>query len=519
MAKSQQNISDRPNIVLILADDMGYSDLGCYGSEISTPNLDGLADQGVRFTHFYNMAECIATRASLLTGQYGEKVGLKKWGGELQSGRNNVTFAELLKDAGYRTLMSGKWDNGYRSGERPVDRGFERYWGLLSGASNYFNPGEKRPGEPKPVHKSAGNMRRFGDDDKVMFPFTPKDPDFYATDAFTDRALGFLDLYGKEDRPFLLYLSYTAPHYPMQARPEDIARYQGRYMMGWDELRRRRYAGLLEAGIVDPTWGVSDRDRVCPAWEDVVDKERWDRKMAVYAAMVECMDRGIGKVLDKIRELGKEENTLLLFLSDNGGCSEHYDNTPDLMPGPVNTYTTVDAPWANASNAPFRKFKKYDHEGGIATPLIASWPEVISPGSLTHQLGNVMDFLPTFAELAQADYPAHYNGHSILPADGKSLVPVFRGEEREMNDALFWEHAGCRAVRKGRWKAVSQGPERRHVGHDIPPGSDGWELYDIETDRCELEDVSGKHPEVIKELDGLWKTWFENCRKEKEAAM
>ena len=423
-------IDDRPNIVLIMADDMGFSDLGCYGGEIATPNLDRLAEGGVRFTHFYNNGVCVATRASLLTGQYCQKVGLGNLGANLQVGRNNVTFAEVLRGAGYRTLMSGKWHNGHHEGQKPVDRGFDRFWGLLSGGSNYFNPGLKRAGEAEPVHKEPNDLRPWGDDDVVMFPYTPEDPNFYSTDVFTDKALGFLDLYGDEDKPFLLYLAHMAPHFPMHARPEDIAKYQGRYLIGWDEVRKRRYEKLLEYGLVEEAWGVSDRDEVCPPWEKATDKARWDRKMAVYAGMVECMDRGIGRILEKIRALGKEENTLVLFLSDNGGCGEHFDNSPDKEPGGVDTYTTVDAPWANASNTPFRKYKVYDHEGGISTPLVAYWPKVIRPNSISHQIGHVMDFLPTFLDIADAEYPAQSESHAICPPDGKSLLPVFRGEDR-----------------------------------------------------------------------------------------
>ena len=408
--------------------------------------------------------------------------------------------------------MSGKWHNGHDRGELPVDRGFDRYWGLVDGGSNYFNPGLRRAGEPEPVHKKPGDYRYWGDDDRLMRPFTPQDPDFYITDSFSNGAVAFLDRYGGDEQPFLLYLAYTAPHFPLQAPAEDIARYQGRYLDGWDEVRRRRYRRLLDLGIVQPHWGISDRDAICGTWEDAEDKPRWDRKMAVYAAMVERMDRGIGRVLDKLRELNQEENTLVLFLSDNGGCGEHIDNTPDREPGTVDTYTTVDAPWANASNTPFRKYKVFDHEGGIATPLIASWPRVINPGTMTHQLGHVIDFLPTFAELAGASYP----GHPILPPDGRSLAPILRGEERDPHDALFWELDGCRAVRRGRWKAVSLGPARWHVGHRISAGCEDWELYDMEADRCERDDRSGEHPAVVHELDALWRGWFGACRQEKE---
>ncbi len=414
-----------------------------------------------------------------------------------------MTFAEVLKAASYSTLMVGKWHNGHGSGEKPVDRGFDRYWGLLSGCSNYFNPGLKRPGEPEPIHKAPNDMRHWGDDDRVMLPYTPEDANFYSTNAFTQHALDLLEQYGREDRPFLLYVAHAAPHFPMQAWPQDIARYQGRYMTGWDVLRKQRYQRLVNMGLIDEKWGISERDNICPDWEGVTDKERWDRKMAVYAAMVDRMDWGVGKVLDKIRELGKQDNTLVLFLSDNGGCGEHIDNTPDKEPGGVDTYTTVDAPWANASNTPFRKYKVFDHEGGISTPLIACWPNVIEPGTITHQIGHVIDFLPTFSELGEADYPSHYTGHDILPVEGKSLTSIFRGGERPGHDSLFWELNGCRAV--------SLGPKRKHVGHHILAGHEDWELYDMDADRCELNDLSSKNPEIVNELDRMWYQWFERC--------
>ena len=507
--------SARPNIVLIMADDLGYCDLGCYGGEILTPNLDRLARNGLRFTHFYNNAVCVASRTALLTGLYPQQLW-NPLGHHLQRNENNVTLAEVLRTSGYRTLMSGKWHNGKVTGELPVDRGFDRGWGLLSGGSNYFNPGKPRSGETVPVHKSETDLRPWGDDDKIMFPYTPEDRNFYATDAFTDHALGFLDQYGRETRPFFLYLPYTAPHFPMQAWPEDIVRYEGKYMIGWDETRRQRYRRLLQMGLVDERWGVSDRDGSCPAWESVPnqDRIRWDRKMAVYAAMVDRMDQRIGDVLRKIRSLGKEENTLVIFLSDNGGCSGHIDNTPDKPPGGRDTYTTVDAPWANASNTPFRKFKVFDHEGGISTPMIVSWPKVLgSGGKVTHEVGHVMDFLPTFAELAGIDLPSA-NGSGILPCEGKSLTPLFFGRGREGHEALFWELYDCRAVRKGKWKLVTMGPARRRRSIEIEPGHENWELYDMETDRCELNDLAGKEPAVVNELDALWRAWFEGCRED-----
>ncbi|MDH7600750.1 MAG: arylsulfatase [Armatimonadota bacterium] len=509
-------MTERPNIVLIVADDMGYSDIGCYGGEIDTPNIDRLATGGIRFSRFYNNAVCMPTRASILTGLYPHQVGSADKAWLAQTG--NVTIAEVLKEAGYITLMSGKWHNGTQPGMLPVDRGFHKYWGLLSGSSNYFNPGLRRPGEPEPAHKSPGDTRPWGEDDKIIRPYTPEERDFYATDAFTERAIQFLDKYGKEDRPFFLYLAYTAPHFPIQARPQEIAKYRGKYLIGWDELRRRRFERQLELGLAEKQWQLSERDELAPRWSDVGNKEEWDLKMAVYAAMIDRMDQGIGRVLEKIRQLGKEDNTLVVFLSDNGGCAEHIDRTPNVPAGPVNSYKTVDAPWANASNTPFRRFKAFDHEGGIATPCVMYWPKGIQGrGRICRDVGHVMDLMPTFVELAGAKYPEEYKGHKILPMEGRSLVPALQGKEMGEREPIFWEFRGCRAVLAGRWKLVTQGPARNHVNVPIGPGHDKWELYDMATDRCELHDLARHYPEKVAELDALWQYWYKRCAESAHA--
>lgn len=498
----------KPNIVLILADDMGFSDLGCYGGEIETPNLDRLAHNGLRFSRFYNNAVCMPTRASILTGLYPHQVNAGNKARLLETG--NVTIAEILRTAGYRTLMSGKWHNGSRPGELPVARGFDRYWGLLSGSSNYFNPGLPRHGEPEPAHKRPGDMRPWGDDHRVIHPFTPEDPDFYATDAFTDKAIEFLNAYGHDDQPFFLYLAYTAPHFPMQARPEDIEKYRGRFMEGWDVLRERRFERLRELGLLQDCAMLSPRDPFAVPWDDVPDKEAWDLRMAVYAAMIDRMDQGIGRVVSKVRELGKEQNTLFIFLSDNGGCAEPINATPDVPPGPVNSYCTVGASWANLSNTPFRRFKVFDHEGGISTPMIVSWPAVLRgrSGSVCHEVGHVIDLMPTFVELSGAQYPAELHGHPVQPMEGRSLLPILMGEDPGERGPLFWEFGGCRAIRLGQWKAVSEGPERSHVNIPVGPGHEGWELYDMSSDRSETSDLSHRYPDKVKELDSLWQDWW-----------
>ena len=508
--KQQTEGAERPNIVLILADDMGFSDLGCYGGEISTPHLDRLAANGLRFSHCYNNAVCMPTRASLLTGLYPQQVGAGDRGRLQETG--NVTIAEILRSAGYCTLMSGKWHNGNTPGELPVARGFDRYYGLLSGSSNYFNPGLKREGEPEPAHKSLGNMRPWGKDGEILYPYTPEDLHFYATDAFTKQALAFLEQYGHEEQPFFLYLAYTSPHFPMQAWPEDIAKYRGRYLVGWEVLREQRYRRLLDIGILEKPWKLSARDPLSPPWDTVTDKESWDLKMAVYAAMIERMDHGIGRVLEKIRALGKEANTVVIFLSDNGGCGEHIDRTPEVGPGPVNSYSTVDAPWANVSNAPFRRFKVFHYEGGVATPLIIAWPRLITQGGgICHEVSHVMDFMPTLLDLSHSFYPPENHGHPVLPMEGRSLLPALRGESLREREPLCWEFQGCRALRHGQWKIVTQGPPRNHVNIKIEPGHEPWELYDLDADRCETNNLASKYPEIVKELEAKWQAWERCC--------
>ncbi|MBI3945843.1 MAG: arylsulfatase [Armatimonadetes bacterium] len=502
---------ERPNIVLIMADDMGYSDLGCYGGEIATPNLDRMAAEGLRFTQFYNNGLCMPTRASLLTGLFHGQVAVEPRALVMRAD-NNVTLAEVLRGAGYRTLMAGKWHNGNGDRERPVRRGFDRYWGLLSGCGNYFNPGLKRDGEPEPAHKFPGNTRPWGDEDEVVHPFTPEDRRFYTTDAFTAKALEFLETHGREEQPFFLYLAHCAPHYPMHAWPEDIARYRGRYRCGWQEIRLRRFRRQREIGLIDSRWGLSEPDSRAPAWESTEEKDAWDLRMSIYAAMVDRLDQGIGAMLAKLRELGKEENTLVLFLSDNGASGERYVATPDAPPGGVDSYYTLDAPWANASNTPFRLFKAFDHEGGVCTPLIARWPRVIRQGGrFTGAPGHIVDFMPTFAELAGAEYPRRFEGREVLPMDGQSLAPVLRGEQPGERPPIFWELGRCRALRQGRWKLVTQGPRRADGSAAGEPGPAPWELYDMETDRCELRNLAAQQPERVAAMERMWQAWRRRC--------
>jgi len=474
----------RPNIVLIMADDMGFSDLGCYGSEISTPNLDRLASNGVRFTQFYNTARCCPTRSSLLTGLYPHQAGVGHMVNDrglpaYQGYLNNrcATIAEVLAPAGYRTLMSGKWHVGEKRPHWPMDRGFQRYFGLISGGSNYFR-------------LDPGRQMAFGNE-----PFTPSSDKFYMTDTFTDYALRFLDEGKGSQSPFFLYLAYTSPHWPLHAWPEDIARYRGRYKTGWDELRQRRHRGMIDMGLVDRRWPLTPRDATAPAWEDAKDPDMLDLRMAVYAAQIDRMDQNIGRVLAQLREMGAEQNTLILFLADNGGCAERIERgTPGALPGTPDSFSSYGLPWANASNTPFRLYKHWVHEGGISTPLIAHWPGVIrKPGTLTHQPGHIIDIMATCADVAGATYPSN-----VTPLEGRSLLPVFEGRKRHPHPALCWEHEGNRAVRQGDWKLVSRHPSN-------------WELYNLARDRTEMQDLASREPKRVRDMTALYNQWAARC--------
>ncbi|HOI54572.1 MAG TPA: arylsulfatase, partial [Phycisphaerae bacterium] len=427
---------NRPNILLILNDDMGYSDLGCYGGEARTPSLDGLAGGGIRFTQFSSTPRCSPSRASLMTGLHPHQVGIGILTGydgpdgyEGNLNRNGITLAELLRAGGYRTSMSGKWHlmrNDYLADpdcdSRPEHRGFERYFGTLCGAGNYFSP------------RMIVRDGRFIDDE------VRNDPDFYYTDAVSDHAVDFIDRHFRETpgQPFFQYVAYTAPHWPLHAKPADIARYQGRFAAGWDELRRQRLRRMIDLGLIDPAWQLSPRDPAVPAWADAPDKPWHERRMEVYAAQIDCMDQGIGRILDALRRHGQLDNTLVLFLADNGGCAEElsaewgrqaagreigtgpctsdgrpvrYGNDPGVMPGDESTYQSYGVEWANLSNTPFRLYKHWTHEGGIATPLIVHWPAGIAArGELRHQPGQLTDIMATLVDITGIRYPEEFNG-------------------------------------------------------------------------------------------------------------
>jgi arylsulfatase len=489
----------RPNIIVIMVDDMGYSDLGCYGSEIATPNIDRLAQNGLRFTQFYNAARCCPTRASLLTGLYPHQAGM---GGMIvrepdparppsyQGYLNDrcVTIAEVLREAGYTTLMSGKWHVGEFRPHWPVDRGFERYFGIISGGGNYFDISKG---------KAPGIKRIMANDGE---PYTPPEQGFYMTDAITDSAVSMLQSHERSENPFFLYVAYTAPHWPLHALPEDIEKYVGKYRGGWQKLRNERYRRMLDIGIIDSQWPLSPLDGGAIPWEQVEDKEDMDRRMAVYAAQIDRADQGIGKILAEVHEMGQEDNTLILFLSDNGGCHEGgalgFDRRNNGLPaGGVDSYMSYGRSWSNASNTPFRMHKHWTHEGGIATPLIAYWPSVIKQkGAITRQVGHVIDIMATCADLARATYPQTVKGKPTSALQGKSLVPILKGEEREPHVYMFWEHMGNRAVRHGKWKLVSK-------------EGNTWELYDLEADRSELHDLADENPDMMEQLIQQYHEW------------
>ncbi len=489
----------KPNVILILADDMGFADLGCTGSEIRTPNIDALARGGVLMTAMYNCARCCPTRASLLTGLYPHNAGIGHMGADLGTPayqgflRNDAaTIAEHLRAEGYRTCMSGKWHVGgdfmarevdsWRVGDvdhpTPRQRGFDRFYGIVDGVTHFFSP-----------------HFMLEDDSRVeTFP-----DDFYFTDAITAKAIGMIEESVTLDQPFFLYLAHTAPHWPLHAHPEDIARYEGIYDKGWDKTRTARHEEMNAMGLFQTNWEISPRDPDVKPWEDEANRDWESRKMATYAAMVDRMDQSIGTLISALKRLDQFEDTLILFLSDNGGCAEFMaedgwakffpnvtndgrpitmGNRSDVMPGDALTYQSYDKPWANVSNAPFRLFKHYVHEGGISTPLVAHWPSGFGAQPSRHTPCHVVDILPTILEVTGTTYLNELGGHEIQPCQGESFLDLLCGKDWCREQPIYFEHEGNSAIRLGQFKLV-----RLH-GQD-------WELYDIEADRTELRDLIG----------------------------
>jgi arylsulfatase A-like enzyme len=518
----------RPNIVVILADDLGYSDLGCYGGEVSTPNLDYLAANGTRFRRFYNTSRCCPTRASLLTGMYNHAAGI----GEMTTDRNaegyrgyltknTVTIAEVLKDAGYHTGMSGKWhvsntieqsnaqaqlrwlnhkeDHPLFSPleQYPINRGFEKYFGNIWGVVDFFDPFSLVSGS-EPVRNVPQG--------------------YYHTNAINDSAVAQIESFSKDDKPFFLYVAETAPHWPLQALPEDIKKYENTYQAGWDAVRKARYERMVKMKLIDPLkTKLSDRAGSELSWQQNPDKE-WDaRAMAVHAAMIDRMDQGIGKIIQALKKAGRLENTLIVFLSDNGASPENamqygpgfdrpgetrtgekifYPVKKEVMPGPQTTFSSIGQRWANVSNTPYQYAKAESYEGGVRTPMIAFWPSGLKTpkGGFTDATGHVMDFMATFIELARTKYPTNYKGNVIMPMQGVSLVPAFRSVKARGHALLCNEHFGARYVREGEWKMVSKRNE-------------DWHLFNIDADESEINDLAATHPEIVKRLDQLWQKW------------
>ena len=484
-----ENPMGQPNIVLILCDDMGWSDIGCYGGEVQTPNLDRLASQGLRFTQFYNNAKCTTTRASILTGLYPRRKNKLKL---LRS--DMVTIGEAMKLAGYQTSLSGKWHLGSDPVQHPFHRGFEEFYGLLDGCCNFFDPTMADP------EYKGGRVRKFAHNDQ---PVTSFPDDFYTTDAFTDHAIGCIEKFSKTDKPFLVHVTYTAPHYPLHAKPEDIAKYRGKYreLGGWESLRAMRFQRQKELGLSEESWKLSGTDKKAYDW-GTANHDHEDLRMAVYAAMIDSMDQNIGRLCKSLETAGVADNTLILFLSDNGGCSEEPGGRgPEIIPGPKEFYAAVGPAWGWAQNSPFRKYKSNTCEGGILTPCIAWWPGKIEANKITRQPAHIIDIMPTFLELAGGEYPAEFQGNKILPVEGKSFLPILHGQQRQPHDQLAWEWGRHRALREGDWKAVWQYPGKK----DIKQAK--WALFNLATDRCETTDVSSANQELTDRLAQSWYQW------------
>ncbi len=522
--------SKRPNIIVILGDDMGFSDIGCYGGEIQTPNLDALASNGVRFTQFYNTARCCPTRSALLTGLYShqagighmiEDKGLDGFSGELNN--RCVTIAEALRPAGYRSYAIGKWHvarNIKPDGSKhdwPMQRGFDRYYGTITGAGSYFDPGTLTR-DNQPISALA---------DPEYQPAS-----YYYTDAIADHAVRYATQHARDhaSEPFFMYVAFTAAHWPLHAKEADIAKYKGKYDGGYEPIRAARFEKEKKLGVIDPSWKLSP---MFGDWDKVADKAWEARCMEVYAAQVDCMDQGVGRIVEALKKNGQFDNTLVLFLQDNGACAEdigregnktradkptlpviapdalradvHPKQTRDgfpmldgknVMPGVPDTFISYGEAWANVSNTPFRLYKHFEHEGGISTPLIAHWPAGLARhDALEKQPGHLIDIMATCVALARANYPAERGGSKITPMQGVSLLPAFAGQPLNRPAPIFFEHEGNRAVRDGKWKLVAKNPRGK------------WELYDTEADRTEMNDIATENPEVVQQLVAKWEAW------------
>jgi len=517
----------KPNVVLIMVDDMGYSDIRPWGGEIDTPNIDSLAKNGLRFTQFYNSARCCPTRATLMTGLHPHEVGIGHMTGEEKGDDQNVppayagnindscvTLAQVAKSAGYATFMTGKWHlAGKDQGDWPLQRGFDRYYGCIAGATHYFDP--------------SGPRGMFDGNTPDPNPKSTTDRPFYTTDAFADHARQFIDEHeagAEKEKPFFLYLAFTAPHWPHHAHDQELEKYRGKYAMGWDKLREQRFARQKESGLIPASWQMSPRDSDVPVWDslDEAKQKECSDRMSGYAAMIDRVDQKIGDLIGTLKKNHAFENTLILFLSDNGACAEisvlgKGDPVKDRAPGTEWTTPSYGKCWANASATPYRLYKHFAHEGGANTPFIAHWPARIKGGrDWFREPAQLIDIMATVVDVTGATYPKEFSGHTILPADGIPLTPAFDGKSLARKGPIFIEHENNAFVRDGEWKLVGKGVS-------MPRGlqKDKWELYHLSVDGTELKDLAKEQPERVATMSSEWETWAARAHvypKQKPAA-
>lgn len=515
-----QKASERPNIMIIMVDDMGYSDMGCFGGEIHTPNLDGLASDGMRFTQFFNSGRSCPSRAALMTGLYAQQVGITGMGQSLST--DCVTIPEVLRASGYHTAMAGKWHLSLTQGignnadqmawlshqntfdnrpfapkeTYPCNRGFEEHWGTIWGVANHFDPFSL-------VHN----------EEAIYTEGIPSD--FYSTDFITDKTIDMLGSLADEEEPFFMYVAYNAPHWPLHAKPADIEKYKGVYDDGWDVLREKRYNRMVELGIIDPSQTPVARNESGRAWANEADKAFQAANMEVHAAMVDCVDQGVGRIIEKLKATGEYDNTIIIFTSDNGASSENYgigsfdrhDRTRGgekvvhnaRQPGSELTYNYLHSGWAGAVNTPFRYWKAESFHGGIAAPTIVHWPAGMKSGqgSVVDEPCHFIDIMPTCIDVAGATYPQTYNGHAIQPLapEGRNILPLISGDGEWAGErTIFWEHENGRAVRVGDRKLTSL-------------RNGGWQLFNLANDNSETNNVAAEYPEKVKELKSLWREW------------
>jgi arylsulfatase A-like enzyme len=487
---------ERPNIIVLLVDDMGFSDIACYGGEIPTPNIDALAGNGLRFTQFYNTGRCSPTRASLLTGLYPHQAGMGHLDNTIKPGHPGyqgklvdraVTIPEILSGAGYFTAMTGKWHLGQTHGTPPWKRGFQRSLNLAAGGVHFSNQ-----------TGSKGGAKLYLDGAEKALDDPMFHPPWYGTDLWTAWGIQFIDEAIEQKKPFFLYLANCAPHFPCMAPEETIARYRGKYMAGWDKLREERYRRQIDSGLIDADWPLTPRPENIPAWDSLTDaeKERYDDMMAIYAAMIDEVDKNVGRLVAALRERGQLDNSLILFLSDNGGNAESgiEGKYTGEQPGDAHSNVFIGQCWAHLNNTPFRKYKHYNHEGGIATPLIAHWPAEIKASRWVPDPAHLVDIMATCVDLGGATYPESFHGKSITPMEGVSLRPLFNGGSFPERP-LFFEHEGNASLRLGDRKLVRLGP------------NGPWELYDMKADRTEQRDLATAHPDEVRKLATQWQTW------------